>query len=125
MTGKRGRPKGGSVGCSGGLIQATVVLEAFQRSRDGGAKYERAVSDAVEASQKAFPEFKSSVTTVKNILAEFMSKKEGYESMRVTKTSGRQIIGQGFVPTGTTYAMGFTPRPEYPRANRKRGKEPK
>lgn len=125
MTGKRGRPKGGSVGFSGGLLQASVVLEAFQRSRDAGAKYEQALSDAVEASLKAFPDFKISITTVKNILAEFMSEQEGYESMRVTKAPGHQIIGQEFNPKGTTYAVGFMQRPEYPRANRKRREEPK
>ena len=125
MTGKRGRPKGGSVGVSGGLLQASVVLEAFQRSRDGGAKYEQALNDAVDASLKAFPDFKTSVTTVKIILAEFMSEKEGYESMRVTKTPGHDITGVGFKPTGTTYAIGFMPRPAYPRANRKRRDESK
>lgn len=99
------------------LLRETVVLEAYQRAREGGDKHEIALMRAMEAGRKFLPNVPLSMTAVKMILAEFMSTKLGRDSMIVTKSPGHTLPDGRFSPSGSTYTAGFAARPNYPRAN--------
>lgn len=114
-----GRPKSDGIEPGVKLLQVAAILDAFNQARNAGSKYELALEAAVQEARRIVPELRTSITTVKNVLAEFQSEKAAVESLYVTQSSGREITGIGTVPDGTSYTLSFVDRPAHLRANRK------
>ena len=100
------------------LLRATVVLEAFNKARETGEKYEFALEAAVDAVHAFDPEMKVSVSAVKRILKELMP--EGAELMlNVTKVSDKTDTANETATGKTSYGIGFAPRAQYPHPSKR------
>lgn len=117
---KTGRPPTNGAKQGWTLIRNSIVVEAFHKAREGGAKYEFALVAAVEAVNAHDPKMKISTSTVKKILKELMPE-DSEEMLKVTKIIEPVITSDGKRSVKTSYGIGFAPRVEYPHpSNRKK-----
>ena len=116
---KTGRPPANGAKQGWTLMRDTIAIEAFQKAREAGEKYEFALIAAVDAVRAFDPEMKISVSAVKKILKELMPE-GGEEMLKVTKVSEKTDAANETSITKTSYGIGFALRAEYPHPGKRK-----